>query len=108
MANVGYRFSQYIPGDNEGSPFERLFKIFQDLLMYTSGDVQEALAWLTQLDKEYNLTTPEYGIGDFIQDLKDKGFIQPENTEGGGFRLTAKMEIGFFNFTKNIFKCFLT
>ena len=94
MPNLGYRFSQYIPDNGEGSPFERLFKIFQDLLMYTSGDVQEALSWLTQLDKEYHLTTPDYGIADFIQDLIDQGYIKPEDTEGGGFGLTAKMEIG--------------
>ena len=94
MSNKGYRFSEYVPLPNEGTPFERLFKILQELLMFTSGDVQEALSWLTQLDKEYNLTTPEYGIGDFVQDLIDKGYLKPENTEGEGFRLTAKMEMG--------------
>ncbi len=95
MPNFGYRFSQYVPGEGDGTPFERLFKIFQDLLMYTSGDVQEALSWLTQLDKEYNLTTPDYGIADFVQDLIDKGYITP-NTDPSdlGFGLTAKMELG--------------
>lgn len=95
MPNIGTRFSEYVPLPNEGTPFERLFKIFQEMLMYTSGDVQEALAWLTQLDKEYNLTTPEYGIGDFVQDLIDKGYLKPQDTEGeDGYRLTAKMEMG--------------
>jgi uncharacterized protein with von Willebrand factor type A (vWA) domain len=94
MPNYGYRFSEYIPQPGEGTPFERLLKLFQELLMYTAGDVQEALSWLTQLDKEYQLTTKDYGIGDFIQDLIDKGYLRPEDTEGGGFRLTAKMEIG--------------
>jgi uncharacterized protein with von Willebrand factor type A (vWA) domain len=94
MPNLGYRFSKYIPKPEDGDPFERLFKIFQELLMYTSGDVQEALSWLTQLDKEYNLTSPDYGIGDFVQDLIDKGYIRPQDTEGGGFGLTAKMEMG--------------
>ena len=94
MPNRGLRFSEYVPLPEGKTPFERLFNIFQELLMHTSGDVQEALSWLTQLDKEYNLTTPEYGIGDFVQDLIDKGYLQPENTEGGGNRLTAKMEIG--------------
>lgn len=95
MPNKGFRFSEYIPLADEGTPFDRLFKIFQEMLMYTSGDVQEALAWLTQLDKEYNLTTPEYGIGDFVQDLIDKGYLKPQDTEGeDGYRLTAKMEMG--------------
>ena len=94
MPNRGLRFSEFVPLPEGKTPFERLFNIFQELLMHTSGDVQEALSWLTELDKEYNLTTPEYGIGDFVQDLIDKGYLQPENTEGGGNRLTAKMEIG--------------
>ena len=95
MPNLGFRFSEYVPTPEGGSPFERLLKIMQELLLYTSGDVQEALSWLTQLDKEYKLTTPEYGIGDFVQDLIDKGYIKPDNTEGGdNFGLTAKMEMG--------------
>ena len=94
MPNLGYRFSEYTPQAGE-TPFERLLKILQELLMHTSGDFQEAMAWLTQLDKEYNLTTKDYGIGDFMQELIEKGYIKPEDTEGGsGFRIAAKMEIG--------------
>ena len=40
------------------------------LLTYTSGDVSEALNWLTQLDKQYQFTNEEYGLGDFIDELK--------------------------------------
>ena len=40
------------------------------LLNITSGDVAEALSYLNEFDKEYKLTNDEYGIGDFIQDLK--------------------------------------
>ena len=39
------------------------------------GDAAEALHWLTQLDNEYQLTNDNYGIGDFIEDLKKKGAI---------------------------------
>lgn len=94
MPNFGYRFSNYIPNPEGDTPFDRLFKIFQELLLHTSGDVREALSWLTELDKQYKLTTSEYGIGNFVQDLIDKGFIQPQNDQPGGFGLAAKMEIG--------------
>ena len=90
---IGWRFSKFIPGHNEGSIFEQLLKLFQELLLYTSGDVSEALSWLTELDKEYNLTTDDYGIADFIQELIDKGYIQPNDQENGVFSPTAKMEI---------------
>ena len=61
------------------------------LVTVTSGDVSEALSWLTNLDKEYNLTSDKYGIGDFIQELKDKGFIDEEKANGS-FKITPKTE----------------
>lgn len=87
----GLQFSRFVPGEDEKSPFEKLLNLFTQLLTYTSGDVAEALQWLTELDKEYNLTNEEYGIGDFIQDLKDKGYIR-ENEENGQISITAKTE----------------
>jgi hypothetical protein len=59
-----WRFRNYDPDAFADSPFENLLKLFKELLMYTSGDVGEALNWLTQLDKQYNLTTADYGIAD--------------------------------------------
>lgn len=88
---IGYRFSEFNNSGKEQTPFERLFDIFKELLVYTSGDVDEAISWLTELDAEYNLTTPDYGMADFIEDLKDKGYID-ENDRTGQFSITAKTE----------------
>ena len=76
------------------SPFEKLFEIFKELITHTSGDFDEAIAWLRELDKEYKLTTPEYTIDDFIEDLKAKGYIREEiKPDGtGGMGITAKTE----------------
>jgi Ca-activated chloride channel homolog len=94
MPNLGYRFSEHIP-DGDGSIFDQLLKILQELLIHTSGDVSEGLNWLNQLDREYKITTDEYGMADFIQELIDKGYIAPPNAQDGdgGFTPTAKMEI---------------
>lgn len=90
---IGWRYSNY-KGDKSGSPFERLLDLFKELLTHTSGNVSEALSWLTELDKEYELTTVDYGMADFIKDLIDKGYIENPNTpNGNGFRPTKKMEI---------------
>lgn len=89
----GWRFSDYIAGSEDGSIFDRLLKIFQELLLYTNGDVREALNWLTQLDKEYELTTADYGMADFIQDLIDKGYIEQKDPQNPGYSPSAKMEI---------------
>lgn len=66
-------------GDLGQSDFDRLFAIFKELLLHTSGDVDEALAWLTEIDKKYKLTHENYTIADFIHDLKQKGMLR----EGG-------------------------
>ncbi|MHB1922504.1 MAG: vWA domain-containing protein, partial [Chitinophagaceae bacterium] len=87
----GIWFTQYKPENNQQSPFEKLLSTFLQLLPYTSGDVSEALSWLTELDQEYPITREDYGMGDFIQDLKDKGFIQ-ENNQEGQFLLSPKTE----------------
>ena len=89
---IGYRFSEFKPFESQ-STFEKLLKIFQELLVYTSGEVSEALSWLTELDKEYQLTDDDYGMADFIQDLIDKGYIQQDQQGDGGFTPSAKMEV---------------
>ncbi|MCW5909590.1 MAG: VWA domain-containing protein [Cyclobacteriaceae bacterium] len=89
---LGHRFSKYTPPpDSARSDFEKLLKIFMQLLLITSGNVGEALEWLTEVDKQYNLTNKNYGIGDFIEDLKRNGYITDDGPNGE-FRLKAKAE----------------
>jgi uncharacterized protein with von Willebrand factor type A (vWA) domain len=88
----GFRFTRHIPPQKRHqSGFDKLYSIFQQLALMTSGDVAEALSWLTSLDKQYGLTDDNYGIGDFIQELKDKGYIEEERQKGT-LSLTAKTE----------------
>ncbi|HMQ07274.1 MAG TPA: VWA domain-containing protein [Saprospiraceae bacterium] len=92
----GWRFEQYIAGQDGENPFDKLFKIFRELIMHTSGDVEEALAWLTELDKQYQLTSDEYGIADFIEELEERGFIKREpkrNRNSYEYLPTRKMEL---------------
>ena len=91
--STGFVFTKHTP--KKQSPFERLFEVFQELITHTSGDFDEAIDWLRELDKEYNLTTDDYTIDDFIEELKNKSFIEPKKGDGGqgdGFALTAKTE----------------
>jgi len=87
------QFSEFIPEASGQSTFDRLFKIFQELLLHTSGDVSEALSWLTQLDKTYDLTDDQYGMADFIQDLIDKGYLREDGENPGLIVPGPKMEI---------------
>ncbi len=90
---IGFHFTKFDPNEEGKSKFDQLLNLFMQLLTYTNGDVSEALQWLNQLDREYGMTNDEYGMGDFIDDLKDKGYI----TEGGDkseIRITPKTEQG--------------
>ena len=89
----GFHFTKYDPSAEGKSKFEQLLDVFLQLLTYTNGDVSEALSWMNQLDKEYEMTNDEYGMGDFIEDLKDKGYID-ENKVNGEIRITSKTEQG--------------
>ena len=89
---IGHRFSNYIPDSNGKGNFQDLLKVFMQLVTITSGDASEALNWMNELDRQYNLTGEEYGMGDFIDELKDKGFIK-ENEDGSIISLTAKSEM---------------
>ncbi len=76
------------------APFDKLFDIFKELIVHTSGDFDEAIDWLRELDKEYKLTDENYTIDDFIEDLKQKGYIREEvKGDGGtGMGITSKTE----------------
>mgnify|MGYP000468054590 CR=1 FL=1 len=88
-----FHFSKYDPSENTKSGFDKLLDLFLQLLTFTSGDVNEAMQWLNELDKEYGLTDDEYGIGDFLEDLKEKGYID-ENRQNGTIKITSKTEQG--------------
>jgi uncharacterized protein with von Willebrand factor type A (vWA) domain len=85
---LGWHFSKYIPPSDE-NPFERLLKVFQEVMVHTSGNFNEALSWMTEIDRQYDLTTDDYGMADFIQDLKDKGWLMEGERE---IQPTTKME----------------
>jgi Ca-activated chloride channel family protein len=89
----GFHFSHFDPNENGQSKFDQLLNLFMQLLSYTSGDAAEALQWLNQLDREYQLTNDEYGMGDFMDELKEKGYIT-EKEDQSEIKITPKTEQG--------------
>lgn len=75
---IGFRFSEFIPVEDNSTPFERLLKIFLELMTHTSGDFEESFKWLKELDDEYGLTTPDYTLEDFRKDLEEKNYIKKD------------------------------
>ncbi|MGE5519525.1 MAG: hypothetical protein ACM3VS_06300, partial [Candidatus Dadabacteria bacterium] len=87
----GFHFTRFDPEQEGKSKFEQLLDLFMQMLTYTSGDVGEALQWLNELDKKYELTDDEYGMGDFIEDLKEKGYITDDEGRNE-IKITPKTE----------------
>lgn len=85
----GFVFSAFVPEDAPQGNFDSILDIFLQLLSLTGGNVPETLEWLTQLDQQYGFSSPSYGIGDFIDELKAKGYIQ-ENPLNGNLTPGAK------------------
>ncbi len=80
---LGHRFSDFRPEEQGNkNKFDELLNIFQQLLLITSGDVAQAMAWMSELDRQHKLTDDNYGIGDFFEDLKTKGYLKEEQGDG--------------------------
>ncbi len=87
----GFLFTPYIPKSSEKAGFEMFKRTFFEILNYTSGNVSEALDLLTQVDNHYGLSNANYGVGDFIEDLKQEGYLS-DKSGNGEFEITAKSE----------------
>jgi len=90
---IGNRFIQFNPNENSKSKFDDLLNVLTQLLTYTNGDFDEAISWMNELDKQYKLTEDNYAMGDFLEELKDKGYIK-ENPISGDIKISSKMEQG--------------
>lgn len=88
---IGFRFTDFKPDNSGKSTFDKLLDLFLEILNKTGGDVSETLHWMNLLDKKYNLTDDEYGMGDFINDLKEQGYLKEDGPDGN-FSLTSKTE----------------
>lgn len=58
---------------------EKLFSLFSYILIQTNGDVNEAIDWLSKMNKEYGFFDKELSMSEFIRKLKDKGYIDENN-----------------------------
>ena len=75
--------------------FDQLLDLFQELLQHTAGGVEEALDWMEQLDERYGLTDGhDMDLDDFIEELKQRGYLREEGEEGegGSLQMTARAE----------------
>lgn len=87
---IGFRFQKFSDEEANQTPFERLLKIFLELMTHTSGDYEESFSWLKELDDEHGLTTPDYTLEDFRKELEEKKYVQKGGD--GNLELSGKSE----------------
>lgn len=87
-----FLFQKYIPQKQSNNLFDNMLKMFLGLSNRESGDISKALSSMQDLDKWYKFTNSDYGMGDFIEDLKNRGYIKEYKNEKGSFELTHKSE----------------
>lgn len=88
---IGVKFTKFIDKTFNNDIFEYLLDIFLQLANITSGDINETLRIMNDLDIKYGLTGNNYGMGNFIDELKEKNFIN-ENPQTLSMELTSKSE----------------
>ncbi len=77
-----FRYSEWREGQHKsGLTFDDLMGLFSQLLLHTSGNVSEALEWMTDLDNEYRFFDEKDGVGfdEFLDWLKDEGYLDEFN-----------------------------
>jgi uncharacterized protein with von Willebrand factor type A (vWA) domain len=55
---------------------KELMRLWNQLLLMSAGDVQQALEWLRQLARKYGIGEEEW-FQDFVASLQNEGFIEP-------------------------------
>jgi Ca-activated chloride channel homolog len=77
---------------------KQLLRLWNELLLLSSGDVDNALDWLRQLWERHNLTDGRMSFEEFLRELERRGLIRQrgreDSEEGGpaGFELTRRGE----------------
>jgi Ca-activated chloride channel family protein len=71
-----YIYSKWTPHSlTDENRLEALMGIFFALVIRVNGDAEEALEWLRYLDEQNNLLGGKMTMEEFIEKLKEKGFV---------------------------------
>ncbi len=73
-------YSEWKPDESQTAEdkLRALVQLFSQLLLQTSGDVNEALEWMRYLDEQYHVFGPDMTMDMFIDKLKEMGLVQED------------------------------
>ena len=58
--------------------WKQLLGLFSQLLLTTSGDVDETLEWMRYLNEQYNIFGPDMTLDMFVDQLKELGLVEED------------------------------
>ncbi len=76
-----YAYTKFDPRDLASQNFRQLLKIWNQLLLQTGGDAEQAMRYLEQLWQQYNLEAAGVSLREFKKHLEDRGFIGHDEEE---------------------------
>lgn len=79
-----YRYSRFDPSIARlGELLKNLERVFNELLLLTDGDVEQALEHLERVGKRYRWLDKSFGIDDFKRWLERRGLVRAKSDSGG-------------------------
>lgn len=72
--------------------YRRLLRVFNELFLSSSGNLDMTLNWLKMLDVRYGLFTADYKMSDFLKDLQKMNLIHRDPDRKVQFKPTSKLE----------------
>jgi uncharacterized protein with von Willebrand factor type A (vWA) domain len=74
---MSYLYSKWVESSRtDEQRLQQLVSLFNYLVLQTSGDVQEALAWLKQIGEEYGLFEEGMTMDDLLDKLRAMGLVE--------------------------------
>ena len=73
-------YSEWKPNESQTAEdrLQQLLDLFHQILLQTSGDVEETLEWMQYLAEQYNIFGPDMTMDMFIDKLKELGLVEED------------------------------
>ena len=90
---IGIQYTKWVPRvDDAEDRLEQLLGLLSQILIHTSGDVEEALKWMRYIDQRQGIFDDEMSYEAFVKELEKRGYVKQDDnafslTEKGGRRI---------------------
>ncbi len=87
LNSMQIRYTKWTGKELSSTTFNDLLNLFNQLVLKLSGDVDEALEWMKQLNERYGIFKQGMDFDEFMKRLEEKGYI---SKKGQHLKLTSR------------------